>query len=405
MTMAVRPGDADVIALVAEQDDEQFRLGVRAWLADALPAVAGTPKWRGRILERAFRLAFETHLCQAGFSGLGWPREHGGHAMALPRQAIFLEELARIEAPLPINMIGHGIVAPTLLAHGDEGQRQRFLPGILDNSVIWCQGYSEPGTGSDLASLTTRATPCDGGYRLSGQKIWTSFADMAHYCFALARTGPADSRHRGISVFLVDMASAGIEVRPIRQLTGDADYCAVFLDDVFVPSADRVGEENGGWAIAMAAAGFERGTYFIPRIVRMQSELDGIVELARQTPRGHAMAIDDPAVRSRIGELLHDCAALRALADDMLARTARNENPGAEGSVIKLAWSEAHQRLYELALDILGPAALVGPGAGDEIDHDIVRHQALWTRAETILAGTSDIMRNIIAERGLGLPR
>ncbi len=397
--------DDEVAAIIAATDDDVFRRGVRDWLASALQRLAGSTDWRTRAIRRDFRLEFETYLCRAGFSALGWPRRYGGHALDLARQAVFLEEHSRIEAPLPVNMIGHGIVAPTLLAHGSEEQKERFLPGLLDNGTIWCQGYSEPSTGSDLASLSTRATRCEGGYRVNGQKIWTSFADVAHRCFCLVRTGDAGSRHRGITVLLVDMKSPGITVTPIRQITGDADYCAVFFDDVFVPDTDRLGEENAGWSIAMAAAGFERGTYFIPRIVRLRSELEQIVRLAARTPRGDARAIDDPRIRLEIGELLNDCTALRALADDMLRRTARNETPGAEGSVVKLLWSEAHQRLYQLGMEILGTDAILGPGEECAPRHGAVQFQFLWTRAETILAGTSEIMRNIIAERGLGLPR
>ena len=397
--------DAEVAGIIAASDDASFRRGVRAWLEAALPRIAGTNEWRRLALERDFRLTVETALCRAGFSGLGWPRAYGGHELPLARQAIFLEEYARIEAPLPINMIGHGIVAPTLLAYGSESQKERLLPRLLDNGTLWCQGYSEPGTGSDLASLSTRAVACEGGYRLNGQKVWTSFADLAGRCFALARTGTPDSRHRGISVFLVDMTSEGVTVEPIRQITGDADYCAVFFDDVFVADDDRLGDENAGWSIAMAAAGFERGTYFIPRIVRLRSELDRVVELARDITHEGVACIDHPDVRREIGVLARDCEALRSMADDMLRRTARHEAPGAEGSVIKLLWSETHQRLYELAMEIIGPEALLGPGNGSASTDGHVQYLYLWTRAETILAGTSEIMRNIIAERGLGLPR
>lgn len=396
---------AEVLEIVGAGSDEEFRAGVRGWLKRELVDFSGGDSWQDRALDRSFRLEWETMICRAGWSGLGWPAEYGGHGLELDRQAIFLEEYAKLDAPLPVNMIGHGIVGPTLLAMATEEQKRRFVPSLLDNSTVWCQGYSEPGTGSDLASLSARAERTSEGYRINGQKIWTSYADVADRCFALARTGEPESRHRGITVFLIDMNEPGVSVSPIKQITGSADYCSVFLDDVAVSEQDRLGDENEGWRIAMAAAGFERGTYFLPRIVRLGQELEDIVRLAAETPRQGAPAIDDPEIRGEIASLLDDTRALRAMADEMLSVAAQNRAPGAEGSVIKLLWSETHQRLLDLAMEILGPAALYGPAEPSAPLHGRIHHQYLWTRAETILAGTSEIMRNIIAERGLGLPR
>ena len=259
--------------IIEEPDDEAFRLGVRTWLNEELRRLAGPLFDRAAMHELGFRRQWEDHVCAAGWSGLGWPKEDGGHALSLTRQAIFQEEYARLQAPLPVNLIGHGILGPTLLLHGSPEQKARFLPPLLRNAEIWCQGYSEPGAGSDLASLKTAATPTQGGFRLDGQKIWTSFAHIADWCFVLARTDPGKPRHRGISFLLVDMKSPGVTVRPIRQITGEADFNEVFFDGVEVPRENLVGPLNGGWAVAMAASSFERGSYFVPRIARMQAEI------------------------------------------------------------------------------------------------------------------------------------
>ncbi|MEJ8570017.1 acyl-CoA dehydrogenase family protein [Microbaculum marinum] len=388
-----------------EADDECFRAGLRAWLAAELPRVAGARLGTADLHGLEFRKAWEDHLCRSGLSGLGWPRDHGGHALSLTRQAIFHEECARAGTPLAVNMIGHGIVAPTLIAFGSEAQKARFLPPILDNSEVWCQGYSEPGAGSDLAALSTRAERRGEVYVVNGQKIWTSFANLADWCLLLARTGAGASPRAGISVLLVDMRLKGVTVRPIRQITGEADYNEVFLDDVEVPADCLLGEQDAGWKIAMAAANYERSTYFVPRIVRMQAEMEALVALAAGTVREGQRMLDDPAVRSAITDLSLNIHALRLYADSILEMAEQGVPPGVDGSSVKLLWSENHQRLMEVAIDILGPQAALGPQESSAVAEGRWNRDFLWTRAETILAGTSEVHRNIIAERGLGLPR
>lgn len=392
--------DPAVVAIQALSNDREFRLALRDWIARELAAMAGASPSLLVIHSMEFRRRWEDHLCRAGWSGLAWPRIHGGKDMTLARQAIYYEEYAKAGAPLPVNPIGHGILGPTLLLHGTEAQKLRFLPPLLINTEVWCQGYSEPGSGSDLASLRTRATRVEGGYRVSGQKIWTSFASIADWAFVLARTDPDQPKHRGISFLLVDMKSPGVTVRPIRQITGEDDYCEVFFDDVAVPAENLVGAENDGWKVAMAAAGFERGTYFMPRLVRMQIELEDLVRLAAS--RG---ALDDPLMRDRLGRVALDIHALALHAREMLQQTIRGTPPGAEGSVVKILWSESHQRLMDLAMDVLGSDIQYGPQEASAPREGRWHRDYLWTRAETILAGTSEINRNIIAERGLGLPR
>ncbi|HNL42410.1 MAG TPA: acyl-CoA dehydrogenase family protein [Ottowia sp.] len=261
-------------------EDEAFRAELRAWFETHYPRfVAAWPQAPDpNALD--WRRAWEDYVCQAGWSGLGWPLAYGGKAWSLTRQAIFHEEQARIGAPLGVNLIGHGILAPTLIHFASEAQKQRYLPGILSNREVWCQGYSEPGAGSDLAALGTRAERRGDHYLLNGHKIWTSFAHIADFCFVLARTDPAAQRHKGISFLLVDMKSPGVRVQPIRQITGKADFNEVFFEDVRVPLDALVGEENGGWRLAMAAASFERGTYFIPRQVRFAQEVKALQRLA-----------------------------------------------------------------------------------------------------------------------------
>ncbi|CAB3868467.1 acyl-CoA dehydrogenase family protein [Achromobacter animicus] len=387
-------------------DDEAFRQTLRGWLDTAYAAFERS--WPGGADPRNldYRRAWEDTLCANGWSGLGWPAAYGGKALPLSRQAVFHEEHARCGAPLGVNLIGHGILAPTLLHFGSEVQKQRFLPGILSNREVWCQGYSEPGAGSDLAAARTRAEPAPGGFRVNGHKIWTSFADRAQWCFVLARTDPDASRHKGLSFLLVDMRSPGVRVEPIRQLTGEAEFCEVFFEDVFVPQDALLGGLNQGWRIAMAAASFERGTYFIPRLVRFSQELRQVRALALQADKqGRVPASSASAsVRHRWARLAADSHVLALKSQRALAAAMRGDPPGPEGSSTKIHWSEAHQRLLELSMQLLGEDACLGVDAADTRAASLT-HAYLWSRAETILAGTSEIQRNIIAEQMLGLPK
>jgi alkylation response protein AidB-like acyl-CoA dehydrogenase len=391
---------------LAAFNDDVFRSEIRAGLATELTAILAEFPAVTPIHDLGLRRRFEDHLCQSGWSGLSWPATFGGRELPLLRQAIFYEEHARCGAPLPLNAIAHGILGPTLISYGTAEQQRRFLPKILSNEEIWCQGYSEPAAGSDLAGLQIRASREGDHYRIVGQKTWSSFAHLADWCFLLARTEPTTTRHRGISFLLVDMKSAGITVRPIRQMTGEADFNEIFFDDVLVPVANLVGGENEGWPIAMAAAAFERGSYFVPRLVRMQMELGELAKLAGETSRlGHA-SIDDPAFRDRLSRSFVDVYLLRLHAHQMLGRSLRGEAPGPESSYIKLAWSESHQRLLDLAMDIVGSDVALGPQEPAAARNGRWwQRDYLWSRAETVLAGTSEIHRNIIAERVLGLPR
>lgn len=387
-------------------EDEAFRVTLRDWFEAEFPRFKS--QWNGAIdaNDLVWRRAWEDHVSQAGWAGLGWPLAHGGKAWPLTRQAIFHEEQARIGAPLGVNIIGHGILAPTLIHFANEAQKKRYLPGILSNREIWCQGYSEPSAGSDLAALKTRAVRDGDHYVLNGHKIWTSFAHIADYCFVLARTDATAVRHKGISFFLVDMKSPGVRVEPIRQMTGEADFNEVVFEDVKVPLDALVGEENGGWRLAMAAASFERGTYFIPRQVRFAQELEALKRLAADTLRDGRPALEAPALRRDITRLAVDSHVLKLKSYRALTNALRGGPPGPEGSSTKLHWSESHQKLLGLAVEVLGERALAGPEptSADPQASAWVRDY-LWSRAETILAGTSEVQRNILAEQVLGMPK
>lgn len=386
------------------EDSSAFRAFVRDWLKQHYALFVET--WGEPVDPRSldFRRAWEDTLCKHGWSGLGWPREYGGHALDLARQAIFHEEHALSGAPLGVNLIGHGILGPTLLHFGSESQKRRFLPGILSNQVVWCQGYSEPGSGSDLASLQSKAWREGEGWRLKGHKIWTSFADRADWCFVLARTDPDAKAHKGLSFFLVDMKQPGIRVEPIRQLTGEAEFCEVIFDNVSVASDCMIGNQGDGWRMAMAAASFERGTYFLPRLVRFRQELQAVRHDIERLGAGVKDATAR-AWRSRWARLATDSQVLRLKAEQALAAAMSGAPPGPEGSTTKLLWSEAHQRLLDLAVEVRGDC-LLQPGNSAVPDAcSLLQHAWLWTRAETILAGTSEIQRNIVAERMLGLPK
>jgi len=383
--------------LVAIADDGEFRQAVQQWFVASYQQFAQTWQDTATPQDLDYRRAWEDWLCSQGCAGLGWPHEYGGHALSLARQAMVYEALARSGAPLGVNLIGHGILAPTLLHFGSDAQKARFLPGILANTEVWCQGYSEPGAGSDLAAVRTHAEHTADGWVLHGHKIWTSFADRAQWCFVLARTDVRANRHQGLSIFLVDMRSPGVRVEPIRQINGASEFCEVFFENVRVADDLLLGSIDQGWRIAMAAASFERGTYFVPRLIRLAQELDTLRELMINQDEDRC----DGSWRQRWARLVIDSDVLQLKSQRALARAIRGDPPGPEGSSTKVHWSESHQRLLELAMECLGARVCL---PHDALAQDF-SYAYLQSRAETILAGTSEIQRNIIAEHVLGLPK
>lgn len=380
--------------------DEAFRLEVRAWLEQALAAEPAAIRGRGGLGDMdAFveeRIAWEQRLGEGGWIGAGWAEAHGGRGLTLHQEVIFNEEYVRARAPGRANHCGEHLLGPTVVHFGTEAQQQRFLPPILAGTEIWCQGYSEPGAGSDLAAVRTsaRVDPSSGEWVLSGQKVWTSLAPWADWCFVLARTNPDKPRHKGISCILVPMDQPGVTVRPIRQMTGSAEFAEVFFDDARAQADHLVGPVDGGWGVAMATLAFERGASTLGQQLGFQAELDRIIDVARQTG-----AAKDSVLRDRIASMWMRLRVMRLHALRTLSVHDGGELPRS-AMVSKLYWATWHRDLGELAMDVLGEAcALTDPAYED------LHRLFLWSRSDTIYAGTNQIQRNIIARRALGLPR
>ena len=388
--------------------DIVFRDELRVWLAANLPK-----GWGATVFEPAdedenamFRLDWERQLYKGGWNGIAWPKKYGGRGATLIEQAIFSEEMARAKAPEGLNIIGRNLVATTLLHHGSEEQRARYLPRIISGEEVWCQGFSEPNAGSDLASVKCRAMREGDHFVINGQKIWTSFAQYAQWCILLARTDPSLPKHRGISFLLVDMSSPGISIRPLKQMSGESEFNETFFDDVKVPVENLVGELNGGWKIAMTTLVYERGPEdALGRQIRFKQELDRLIETAANLRRGDRRAIDDPALRQKLGKSIVDIELMRLNCLRAFSKALKGAPRGPNSSVNKLYWSHATQALYETALEVLGPLAPLN--GGDPLSPGNGRFQMSFLRSKafTIYSGSSEIQRNIIAERLLGLPK
>lgn len=391
-------------------EEAAFRDRLRAWLAENLPPGWGSPEHREPAGEErvAFLRDWSRRMFDAGYIGLTWPARYGGREAPLTHQAILLEEMGRAEAPEHVGVIGLGMAGPTILAHGTEEQRDRFLRPILTGQEVWCQGFSEPGAGSDLASLQTRAEPDGDGWRITGQKVWSSFAHIADWCLLLARTDPAAGRHQGLTYFLVDMHAPEVDVRPLRQITGDAEFNEIFLDGVRAGPGQVLGQVGQGWGVAITTLMNERANLGFALTARLDVAFRRLVALARATPLGDGRAADDPIVRDRIARLYADVQALRFTNYRAFSMFLKTGMPGPEGSVAKLLWSQANQRLTRTALEIEGAFAMLDAsgGVGDRsVAGGYWQYAHLRSRGNTIEAGTSEILRAIIAERVLGLPK
>jgi len=386
-------------------EQARFRAELRDWLAANAASAVTTP---GSDAERVTAArAWQRRLFEGGWAGLDWPREYGGRGATPIESVIFGEENARAGAPdLTELSVGPSLVGPTLIACGAEWQRRRFLEPILRGDEIWCQGFSEPNAGSDLASLRTRGELAGDEIVVSGQKIWTSFAMHARWCIAIVRTNPSALKHRGLTFLLVDMESPGISIRPLREMTGEAWFNEVFFDRVRVPLANVVGEVDRGWDVVLTTLAHERGSSAAH--ARSAARLERLIDLARrvQSPYDAGLrAANDPRIRQKLAQHRIEVGVLRTSAYRNASALERTGVPGPEGSTLKLAWSELEQRIQETALEILGLAGLVPGGDPAAVDGGLWCHELLWSRAATIYAGTSEVQRNILARRVLGLPR
>ncbi|MGV0697298.1 acyl-CoA dehydrogenase IpdE1 [Mycobacterium novum] len=374
---------------------EEFRAEVRAWLSENLVGEfaklkgLGGPGREHEAFEE--RMAWNRHLADAGLTCLGWPTEHGGRGLSVAHRVAFYEEYARADAPDKVNHLGEELLGPTLIAFGTPEQQQRFLPGIRNVTELWCQGYSEPGAGSDLANVATTAILDGGHWVINGQKVWTSLAHLSQWCFVVARTEKGSKRHNGLSYLLVPLDQPGVEIRPIVQLTGTSEFNEVFFDNAVTDADLVVGEPGDGWKVAMGTLTFERGVSTLGQQIRYARELSALAELAQRNG-----AAEDPLIRER---LTRSWVGLRAMRSYALA-TMDVEQPG-QDNVSKLLWANWHRDLGELAMDVIGRDSMVlADGEFDEW-----QRLYLFTRSDTIYGGSNEIQRNIIAERVLGLPR
>jgi alkylation response protein AidB-like acyl-CoA dehydrogenase len=367
--------------------EREFRDDIRGWLEANHPG----PEPDGDKEGFEFRRTWQKQLNERGWAGLSWPTEYGGAGATLVEQAIFFEEVARAGTPPMANVLGLAMGGPTVIMHGTEEQKQRFLPPILSADEIWCQGFSEPGSGSDLASLKTRAVRNGGEWVVTGQKVWTTYAHEAKWCMLVARTDPEAPKHRGLTYFLMDMEQEGVEVRPLVQITGEAEFNELFIDGARIPEENIVGGVGKGWPVAITTLMHERAGLAFALQVQVQIALRELQQLIRD-----AGLARDPVIRQRFAQVYVEAQVLRLNAYRGLTGVMTRGAPGPEGSLGKWHWAEVNQALTELAMDVAGPGALIADGW---------THRFLRARANSIEGGTTEILKNIVAERVLGLPR
>ena len=384
-----------------------FRDELRDWLSEVLPTLGDPPASDDWTARREWDTGWQRMLYDAGYAGINWPSEFGGRGSTPTEHLIFLEETTRMGAPyVGMNFVGQLHAGPTLILEATPEQQARHLPAMLKGEEVWCQGFSEPNAGSDLASLSTRAIRDGDHYVVTGQKIWTSFGHVADYCELLVRTDPDAPKHRGITWLICPMDLAGIEVRPITTVAGSSEFCEVFFDEVRIPVQNRVGDENDGWRVAMVTFSFERGTAFISELLGTMNHLSEMADIARSISRNGSTAWDDDEIRREFGRLQAEYDALWALTKRVVSQAQRTGMPGPGGSVFKLYYADVKKRMADLAHRMLEREALVfDDKAGDEQTGGDMVASRLYVLSLSIAAGTSEIQRNIIGERILGLPK
>jgi alkylation response protein AidB-like acyl-CoA dehydrogenase len=374
--------------LTLSPNEQAFRDELRAWLGENHPGEE--PKGDDEAFE--FRREWQRKLHDAGYAGLSWPEEYGGRGATLIEQAIFGEELTRAKAPAAANVLGLAMGGPVVIAHGTDEQKQRYLEPILSAEEIWCQGFSEPEAGSDLASLKTKAVRSNGEWVVTGQKVWTTFAHEAKWCMLVARTDQDAPKHKGLTYFLMDMDQEGVQVRPLHQITGEAEFNEIFMEEARIPDENIVGGEGNGWTVAITTLMHERVGIGLGSAVQLKIALGELMDVIRE--RG---LDEDPVIRQRVAQIYIEAETIRLNASRGLTRTMKTGAPGPEGSLTKWQWSDANQALTELAMDVRGEEA--------PIVDDRWSYRFLRARANSIEGGTTEILKNIVAERVLGLPK
>jgi alkylation response protein AidB-like acyl-CoA dehydrogenase len=390
-------------------EQQSFRDEVRSWLKKNLPK-----DWTSRVQAASdvprqeaydFLRQWQRKMYEAGFVGLTWPKESGGRGLTFMEEMILQEEMALAKAPPVLNILAVGMAGPTINAYGTEEQKKRYPPKMLSCEEIWCQGYSEPNSGSDLAALQTRAVKDGEYYVINGQKVWTSLAHIADWMMLLARTDPDAPKHKGITYFLLDMHAPGVTVKPLKQITGDAEFNEVYFDNVRIHESQILGGLNNGWAVGLTTLMYERLALGFGLQVRLRIALDGLVDLARRSSKNGTPATKDPVTRQKLAQLWIDTEVFKYTGARAITKLLKGELPGPEASTGKMMWVEGHQRLQEMAMELEGPYSQLTKGSRWAVESGLWQYGFLRSRANSIEGGTTEIQKNIIGERVLGLPK
>jgi len=386
-------------------EEKQFRDELRSWLEANVPK--DWSEWREKPIEESFPYlkAWQRKLYEGGWAAVSWPKEYGGRGASLMQQSIFWEEMSRVEAPPMANSLGLGLIGPTIIAYGTDAQKKQFIPKILSAEEIWCQGFSEPNAGSDLASLQTQARLDGDNYVVNGQKVWTSYGWVGDWCELVVRTDANVPKHKGLTVLLIDMKSPGVEVRPLRQMTGESEFGEIFFRDVRVPKENVLGNVNDGWNVAVSTLMYERGSYGARLHLIFKRNIGRLIELAHTFQKNGRTAAQDPLIRQKLAQCYAEIEVMRLNQMRAFSRITATGVPGPEGSIQKIFWSELNQRVQQVAQELLGPYGQLQAGDPLAPDKGIWAYGYLRTRGNTIEAGTSEVQRNIIGHFVLGLPR